>query len=252
MLPLYDALSDETSATVCLAYAEGDRAVSITPNGFPAIEALRQLLLQQGFVLWDRHYDCASTDTAEMDAALSRAIEACDNYAIVVSPQAMGDVVCLEGLLFALSMNKRIVPILLIPVESDHLPEPLQGLAWVDLRSATPPLAQSVPGRQLLQRLRHQADYHRIHTRLLAAALNWERQDRHPSGLLSVQAGQAYQRWLNQAQDQPRQYRPLQLQHNFVAASLRQGCPDALVGSTADRRPAVKSWFQRWLGSDPS
>lgn len=251
MLPLYDALSDETSATVCLAYAEGDRTVSLTPNGFPAIEALRQLLLQGGFVLWDRHYDCASTDSAEMDATLSRAIEACDNYVIVLSPQAISDVVCLEGLLFALSMNKRIVSILLAPVESDHLPEPLQGLAWVDLRSATPPLVQSVPGRQLLQRLRHQADYHRTHTRLLAAALQWERQDRHPSALLPTQTGQAYQRWLHQAQEQPRQYRPLQLQHNFVAESLRQAHPEALVGSTAGQRPA-KTWLQRWLGSDLS
>lgn len=211
--------TDDAIVTVLLAYADGDREIPLSPGGPASLDALRDLLQAAGISMWDLHNDCPPE--ANLEIALSRATEACDNYVILLSPHALGHALCLEGLLFALSMNKRIVPVLLSTVDADHLPEPLQGMPWVDLRGAKPPLSTTNAGRQLIQALRHEADYHRTHTQLLMAALRWERQQRHPNGLLSPQEARTYHRWIQEAQQRSR-HRPIYLQELFITESLRR------------------------------
>jgi hypothetical protein len=237
--------ADQSSATVFLAYAEGDLDLPLTPSGPSGVAAIRHLLQKAGLTLWDRYYDYPPAENLE--TAISRATEACDNYVILLSPNAIHDTACLQGLLFALSMNKRIVPVLLTPVAAEHLPDPLQAMAWIDLGGATYPLTESPIGQQLLDSLSDQTHYHRTHTRLLMAALRWERQQRHPSGLLDKGEARAYQRWLTVARQQPR-YRPIYLQELFVAESLRHPA----VASSRDWRPSasqgmaqMKSWLKQ-------
>jgi hypothetical protein len=121
-------------------------------------------------------------------------------------------------------------------------------MAWVDLRGATPPLAQSTAGRQLLQILRNEADYHRIHTQLLMAALRWERQQRHPSGLLSPPVARTYQRWLQAAQRQPA-HQPIYLQTLFVEESLAYTGQSSDLGILWTPIDHIKAWLRHWMSS---
>lgn len=214
--------ADYPRVQVMLAYADEDKTLPLGSEGTSIIDGIRQLLLRSGVTLWDRQFDYQPGD--DLEAAISRATEACDNYVIVLSPQAMQNASCLQGLLFALSMNKRIVPVLLNTVETQSLPDPLQTLAWVDLRGAKPPLGESAAGRQLVQTLRHEADYHRTHTQLLLAALNWERQQRHPDSLLPKADLAFYQRWLTTARQHPH-YPPIYLQELFISQHRHQASP---------------------------
>jgi hypothetical protein len=143
-------------------------------------------------------------------------------------------------------MNKRIVPVLLSTVDADHLPEPLQGMPWVDLRGARTPLSTTNAGRQLVQILHHEADYHRTHTQLLLAALRWERQQRHPSGLLSPQASRTYQRWLQTAQHRSR-HRPIYLQELLVTASLGQTATATPSDSPRQILAQLTEQMKTWL-----
>ncbi len=235
---------DDAIVTVLLAYADGDQEMPLSPGGPPSVEALRDLIQSEGWALWDPHVDCPPN--ANLDIALSRATEACDNYVILLSPNALGHAACLQGLLFALSMNKRIVPVLLSTVDANHLPEPLQGMPWVDLRGVKAPLATTDAGRQLVQILRHEANYHRTHTQLLMAALRWERQHRHVSGLLSPQEARTYQRWLQEAQQRPH-HRPIALQELFVTTSLQQMPSPESHESPRQRLAQITDQIKTWL-----
>lgn len=226
------------TAQVFLAYADEDRArdgrggqddglgAVITPDSI-AVNALRQLLTTAQIAHWE--FPRPWPTAVDPESTMSRATEACDNYLLVLSPRSLVDVYCLQGLLFALSMNKRIVPVLAETVPKSRLPEPLQTLQTIDLRTTTPPLMQTDPGRRLLQILHHEADYHRAHTQLLVKALHWERHLRDPMLLLQGEELADYQRWLVQANGRSR-YQFIQLQALYVAESVRQwGDRDDLV-----------------------
>ena len=244
-----DAPPDQPLTQVFLAYADEDLALPLGTTPVHAIEAIRQLILEAGLSLWDRGFHRpAETD---WETAVSRATEACDNYVFLLSAHAIHNALCLQGLLFALSMNKRIVPVLLHSVAIEHLPDPLRTIPWLDLRQASQPLAASPEGQQLLATLRADATYHRTHTRLLVQALQWERQQRHPSGLLPKAALQRYRRWLKAAQER-QQYRPIFLQELFVAESIRQveGKMAVRSGQSAagEGFAQVSNWLRHWIG----
>ncbi len=239
---------DALTAEVLLAYADEDSELGLAPVNIPLVNAVRQLLLDSGFVVWDYHHDCYPGDSLE--SAISRATEACDNYVILLSPQALHNAACLQGLLLAISLNKRVVPVLLATVEANQLPEPLQAMDWVDLRGATAPLSQSVAGYHLQQALYSEATYHRTHSRLLMAALTWERQQRHPSYLLPRQESRTAYRWLATVQQRQR-YRPIHVVHLFVVESLRQSAePMGQIGELAAALPPVAqmtTWLKQWI-----
>ncbi|MGB3312125.1 MAG: TIR domain-containing protein [Nodosilinea sp.] len=245
-----DALQHSThlTAQVLLAYAaedmpsaeghEPDSALGAISLVAATINALRQLLTEAQIDYWE----CPQPWPTALDpeSAISRAAESCDNYLLVLTPRALTDVCCLQGLLFALSMNKRIVPVLVATVPTARLPEPLQTLKPLDLRTIAPPFGETDQGRQLLKTLHHEASYHQTHTQLLVKALQWERQLRDPGLLLRGKELAGYQRWLPGANQRSR-YQPIQLQCLYVAESARRWSDrgDTVTQSTG--------WLKRWL-----
>lgn len=211
----------------------GPRQISSRQLG---VTALRHLLTEAQISFWECAHFWGSTQAAE--TAILRATEACDNYLLVLSPAALTDDCCLQGLLFALSMNKRILPIMAEPVAPDQLPEPLHALAMLDLPTPPQPLSQTPQGRQIVARLHHEADYHQAHTHLLTRALEWERHQRDPGLLLQGADLVWYQRWLVGAKARSH-YGPIYLQNLYVAESARHSEQPSLNQSL--------DWVKRWL-----
>ncbi|WOD41714.1 TIR domain-containing protein [Nodosilinea sp. E11] len=240
--------SNNLTAQVFLAYAAEDWLCAGTPEqpgaqvvGSPVaatIQALRQLLSEAQIAYWECPHSCSAA--IDPESMMSRVTEASDNYLLVLTPGSLADALCLQGLLFALSMNKRILPVLAETVPTDRLPEPLQTLEAIDLRTSAPSLGDTDGGRQLLQTLHHEADYHHTHTQLLVKALRWERQLRDSSLLLRGKELAVYQHWLVGANQRSR-YQPLKLQTLYILESTRQW---------RDRSDAVSQgvdWLKRWL-----
>ncbi|MBE9113069.1 toll/interleukin-1 receptor domain-containing protein [Nodosilinea sp. LEGE 07298] len=246
--------STHLTARVFLAYAAADRpstggdksdhaTIAVSPVAATpvaaTINALRQLLTEAQIEYWECHRPWPTI--VDPESAVARATEACDNYLLVLTPRALADAICLQGLLFALSMNKRIVPVLAETVSANCLPEPLQTLENIDLRTPlTCPLLQSVEGRQLVKRLHHEANYHQTHTQLLVKALQWERQLRDPALLLRGEELAESQRWLAGATRRSH-HQPLQLQALYVAESARQW------GDRGDTVMQDAGWLKRWF-----
>jgi len=232
-----DQRTTDLIAQVFLAYAAEDERRA-PEDGAATVESLRRLLTQARMTYWE--YPNPWPPAADPETVISRAAEACDNYVLLLSPRALSDALCLQGLLFAFSMNKRVVPVLVEAVPTEHLPEPLQTLDAIDLRAALPPLEQTSAGPQLIETLQHQADYHRAHTQLLVKALQWERQLRDPSLLLQGKELARYQRWLAVASGRSR-HQPIQLQTLYVAESTHRW------GSQGDVVTQGLDWLKRWL-----
>ncbi|MGB5973932.1 MAG: TIR domain-containing protein [Nodosilinea sp.] len=231
------------TAQVFLAYAaedwpsaeeRGQNCAASSP-AVAAIAALRQLLTEAQIAHWECQ-PCRAADDSE--SVISRAAEACDNYLLVLTPRTLTDALCLQGLLFALSMNKRIVPVLAETVPVACLPEPLQALSMIDLQT-TASLGQTAEGCQLVQALRHEASYHQAHTQLLVKALQWERQLRDPALLLNRAELASCQLWLEKAKLRSR-YRPIQLQTLYVATSARHWNSRGIATQTV-------GWLKQWL-----
>lgn len=239
----HDQLAPNLMAQVFLAYAVADdcrpSSAAIADAGeVKAVETLRQLFTQAQITHWQ--CPCPWPAGADPEVTISRATEACDNYVLALSPQALADVFCLQGLLFALSLNKRIVPVLIETVAVQRLPEPLQTLEVIDLRARSSPLAQTAGGRQLLHTLHLAADYYHDHTQLLLRALQWERQLRDPALLLQGEELARYQQWLVGASGRSH-HRPIQLQSLYVAESARHWAGQG--GAVAQGI----GWLKRWL-----
>jgi len=66
---------------------------------------------------------------ADWGRAIERMIRGCDNFLIILSPEAVNSWVVREQLLLALELKKNIVPILYSPCQ---IPLPLQHVSYVD------------------------------------------------------------------------------------------------------------------------
>lgn len=249
-------VSDRASAPILLAYADAD-SLSRWPGKIPGtvygINTILNFLDQAGFTVWHRHGYLP--EAADPEVATSRATEACDNYVMLLSAQTLTDTLCLQGLLFAISMNKRIVPLQVESIDHTLLPEPLQAMAKVELRQPRLPLTNSQGGRHLLRILHHDALYHRLHTQVLVKALAWERHGRPRHLLLQGDVLQQYYQWMILGQKRTC-YQPIQLQTLYLAESLGQGAyrlgktdgplGDA-QGATEPPLARVGAWLTQWL-----
>jgi hypothetical protein len=207
------------SAQVFLSYGEADTARSLRAEGNPhfsdvsLVQAVAELLAEAGFTVLDCQQVTDGRNSE--DVVVSRAIEACDNLVVLLSPQSLRQSLCLQGLLFALSMNKRIVPLLLDAINPSRLPTPLQTLPMIDLRQVSAPLSDTQAGQQLVATLTQDADYYQAHKQLLIQSLQWERQHRNPCLLLRGDCLQQYLRWWSTARHHP-QHPPIRLQTLFL------------------------------------
>ncbi|NES95885.1 MAG: TIR domain-containing protein [Desertifilum sp. SIO1I2] len=195
---------------VFLAYAEEDIAI---------MEKIRNLLRRQGLTVWTNKSDIQTgTDFQE---AIARGIEGADNLVYLMSPSAVESAYCQTELDYALSLNKRIVPLLVQPLDASQIPPALKDIQYIDLTDN--PAAEDYQRHEsnLIRTLRHDAADREAHKVLLTKALKWKRQQENPSILLRGYNLRHAEAWLKTAQ-QRTHYLPLPVQVEFITESLRQ------------------------------
>ncbi|MBD2113160.1 MULTISPECIES: CHASE2 domain-containing protein [Cyanophyceae] len=230
--------ADSRLAQVFLCYDEAGIAEidgakpSSRPEDTPDLPApstqlssrLRYYLMRAGFTVWDWQQDLATGD--RIQTAIAQGIEGADNFVFLLSAYSASSARCLSELTYALSLSKRVIPVLTEDLASEVLPAVLQNVQLLDIR-AQEYLGAQIGSRQLIATLRQDAAYLRIHKLLLVAALKWERQRRNPSVLLRGGELRQAQNWLKAAQTRPR-YAPVEIQAQFVSESLTQPATQTL------------------------
>ncbi|NJL49977.1 MAG: toll/interleukin-1 receptor domain-containing protein [Leptolyngbyaceae cyanobacterium SM2_5_2] len=221
--------ADDQLAQVYLCYADEDSDLKeamrrqldrVMPAQTPSLSrGVSQLLRRVGFTVWDRRHDLVTGD--RIREAVGRGIEGADNFVFLLSPASVQSSYCLEELNYALSLHKRIVPVLVKPIDPETTPAVLDNVRLIDLHDTETAANLQAGSRQLIAILRQDAAYFRDHKRLLVQALKWERQRHNPSVLLHGAERRYYEGWMKAAQ-QRSLYPPVELQETFVTESLTQ------------------------------
>ena len=195
---------------VFLAYADEDRG---------AAEQIRNSLWREGFTVWMNTTDIQAG--REFQQVIDSGIEEADNIVYLLSPDSVRSPYCQHELDYALSLNKRIIPLLAETVSLEQIPLTLRNLHYIDLTDNVTEGDYEQDESQLLQVLRQDAAYHETHKVLVTKALKWKRQKHNPALLLrgyNLREAEAWYKLAKQHVTHP----SISIQETFIEESRRQ------------------------------
>jgi len=195
---------------VFLSYAVEDKEVMVK---------IRNSLRRECITVWTNQSDIQTGEV--FAAAIQRGIEQADNVVYLLSPDSLQSDYCQQEWQYALSLNKRIIPVLVRDTPLEEIPNLLRHLQYIDLTDNVKDEDYRLDESQLLRVIRQDAAYYNEHKILLTKALKWDSQHRNPSILLRGYNLRHAEAWLKVAK-QRTSYLPTGLQEEFIAESLRQ------------------------------
>ncbi|NJK28276.1 MAG: toll/interleukin-1 receptor domain-containing protein [Coleofasciculaceae cyanobacterium SM2_3_26] len=195
---------------VFLSYAREDKDV---------MEKVRRSLQREGITVWTNTTDIQTGQ--DFQQAIRRGIEEADNLVYLLSPESLQSKYCQEELEYALSLNKRVIPIRAKQIAAAELPDILRNLHFVDLTDNQGEQDYLLDERQLLNVLQEDATYYEQHKISLVEALRWERQQRDPNFLQWGYNLRMADAWLGVALRRS-QHPPIPIQVEFIEASRKE------------------------------
>ena len=159
------------------------------------MERLQRELQSRGKEVW---LDVEGIQDSEVfPEAIRRAIEGSDAFVFVISPDAVKSPFCEQEISHALTLNKRIVPVLLHSVPDPELPEAIRVRNWIPLDDGA-----FEPGvDRIIRAVETDLEWNRHHRRLTVKALEWVESGRDRSALLRGSELAAAERWLARASE---------------------------------------------------
>ncbi|HEY9602443.1 MAG TPA: TIR domain-containing protein [Allocoleopsis sp.] len=195
---------------VFISYADEDRAT---------MEKIRNSLRRESITVWTNKTDIQTGEAFE--EAIKRGIEQADNLIYLISPNSVTSDFCQRELDLAVSLHKRVIPVLVEKPDPIQVPSMLRELQYIDLTDNVREEDYLLDESQLLKILHQDAAYYNEHKVLLTKALKWKQQNDNPSILLRGYNLRSAQAWLKVAQKRT-QHPPIPLQEEFIEESLRQ------------------------------
>ncbi|HAJ59496.1 MAG TPA: type IV secretion protein Rhs [Cyanobacteria bacterium UBA8543] len=195
---------------VFLSYSEPDRLI---------MEKIRNSLRRESITVWTNKTDIQTGEAFE--EAIKRGIEQADNLVYLLSPDSLNSSYCQQELDYALSLHKRIIPVLMRTTDPMFVPPALRALQYIDLTDNVQEDDYRLDESQLLKILYQDAAYYNEHKVLLVKALKWKQQQCNPSILLRGYNLRSAETWLKVANKRT-EYLPTALQEQFITESLRQ------------------------------
>jgi len=131
---------------------------------------------------------------ADWRAEVKHAIETADAFLFLISPGSIASKVCGEELDWATANNKKLIPVVIAPLESGAVKDKrLRVPNWIYMR---PTDVYDDAFRSLLEAINTDLDWVRQHTRILTRALEWDSKKRNSSYLLYGSDIEDGERWL--------------------------------------------------------
>ena len=193
-----------------LIFAEGDNL---------AMSQILKLLRRQGITVWSSKTDISVGQ--DLYQATKTGIEQADNAIFLLSSHSQASVRCQRELAYAISLKKRIIPLLVGSISPEILSPELRDLQHIDLTHNSTAGNIQLNQAQLIAALREEAAYHERHKQILVQALKWKRQNQNPAMLLGGYSLRHAKAWLKIAKLHAT-HQSLPLQEEFIKASLCQ------------------------------
>ncbi len=193
---------------------------------------LNERLAEKGYKVWFDQEDIPLG--VDFQEQINSGIEKAHNFIFIIAPHALKSEYCLKEVELAIRLNKRIIPILHIePTEQevwDKMHPTVGKLNWIYVRDK---LEEDKPQTEwkaiddfdkgfegLLQIVESNKDYIQIHTKVLIAALNWNKHRREEEYLLVGTDRVEAEEWLTvEFKDKQAPTTPTGLHAEFICES---------------------------------
>jgi len=201
-------------------------------------------LSRYGITTWLHSRDIAKG--VDFNEALKKGIEQASNMLYMISNESVKSEYCNLELDLAIKLNKRIIPILIEPVESSTIPAIIKNLQYIDFtdNKAAETLAQlqtldreeriekDIEIRkqksdydkdidEIVNQINFEKNYYEVHKQILTQAITWERRNFINSILLRGLNCENGQAWLKIA-EQRSTHLPTDLQVRFIQESINK------------------------------
>ncbi|HBB36066.1 MAG TPA: histidine kinase [Cyanobacteria bacterium UBA8803] len=204
---------------VFLSYADEDRAF---------MEKVAKTLRREAITIWTNKTDIKTG--VEYGEVINRGIEQADNMVFLISSASLKSVYCHKELTYALSFNKRIIPLLIEEIDPEQISPELRTIQFIKCPQDQDELNYQADMAKLIQIVQEDATYYEQHKLVLTKALKWEQQKRNPSILLRGFDLRLTEAWLKGAKVRSAksgstslsEHPPTALQEEFIAESLKQ------------------------------
>jgi len=195
---------------VFISYSEHDRET---------MEKIRNSLRRESLTVWTNTTDIQTGE--DFQSAIDRGIEQTDNLVYLLSPDSVESEFVRKEIDYAVSLDKRIIPVLVRKTPPESIPKALQGVQYIDLTDNVKEDDYVLDESQLLKIIHQDEVYYNEHKVFLTQALKWERQNKNPTILLRGYNLRSAEAWLKVGQKRT-QHCPTALIEEFIAESLRQ------------------------------
>ncbi len=206
--------AENATFDVFIAYAQVDKGLRTQ-----VITALSRY----GITVWQSEMDIPRGKSYLV--AINEGIEKSNNFLYFIAPETATDELCPPALAYAVQHGKRIIPLLIRATDTHLIPEAVRSLQEIEWYGADSPEAGKSLDN-LLQVLRHDADYYAQRKRLLVEALRWQANPEQRACLLRGYKLDNAVTWLRLNEQRP-QHAPTELHKTFIQAS-----EDAADGQT--------------------
>jgi len=130
---------------------------------------------------------------ADWRERIGHGIDASRVVVFVVSPDSLGSGECAQELKHAISVNKRLIPVVIRDVDALRVPDELRRPNWIGLRDDDDPEASF---EQLVEALETDLEWAQSHARMVVRAGEWTAGDLDRGFLLRGNDLRAAERWL--------------------------------------------------------
>jgi len=158
--------------------------------------------------------------SANIRNEIRKGIEEANNFVFLISPTSVASEYCKEEINFALSVNKRIVPVMIKPTNVNTLSTELRNIHWINFFSIDFDSAYN----ELIRTLDTDRDYIQNHTKWLRKATEWKLQTaQQPNDHSFLLRGSEFiiaKEWLSYSKSEKKQPAPTPLIEEFIEKSF--------------------------------
>lgn len=203
---------------IFVSYAHSDRDV---------VKPITDELARRDYEIWVDWEDIPQT--ANWWQEIEAGIDASNTFVFFVSPHSAQSEVCYREVQYAVDNNKRIVPVMCIPIENNEIVEKLHPAIrihnWL-LFHDEQAFEENI--QRLITTLTTELGHLRLHTRYLVRAREWDERERAISFLLRGTDAEEAISWLQTSYAQ--EPKPLTLHQAYIQACQQQLQIDTQLG----------------------
>ena len=182
-------------------------------------DKISKTLMRETFTIWTPDSDIQTG--IEFQQAINQGIGGADNIIYLLSQNWLQSTSCRQEIEYATAFNKRIICLLIEPIDPLQIPPQLRGLQFIDFTEHNDEEQYRFSAAQLLKELHQDERYYQEHKILLVKTLKWLGQNHNRSILLRGHNLYYYENWLK-VNRQRIEHPPLPLHQEFITESINQ------------------------------